>query len=267
MYQKLYYSFLSDRDLIRKIQIDFENRDKLWHEFINRFSKLILKIIWQFENDYDAVMDKYLWICGKLCCNDFSVLNKFKIGPHEETPKFTTWLVAVIRNLCVDAHRMHHGRKRIPKALLNLSAVELKIFKLYYWKGYSIEEIDHMFNADNACEQIDIAGSIERIETLLGGKNALYKEEKYNFISMSGDLDLADRSWEENNDYSIETFERWIAQLSEDERLIVRLKFWENLSAKVIAQHLEIASEQKVYSILKNSLKKLRSMAEKEICN
>ena len=141
MYRKFLYSYISDNSLIKKLQGEDENSELLWHEFLNRFSKLILKVIWQFESDYDEVMEKYLQICTKLTNGNFSIIRKFKITGDTVSPKFSTWLVTVVRNLCVDLHRAKHGRKRIPKVISRLSETEQEIFRLYYWKGLSIEEI------------------------------------------------------------------------------------------------------------------------------
>lgn len=264
MYKKFYYSFLSDTALIAKIQSGEESKEYLWQEFVNRYSKLILKIIWQYDNDHDEVMDKYLWICTKLSVNDFLILKKFKIGTPEKTPKFTTWLVAVVRNLCVDAHRAKHGRRRLPKALLKLPELDRKIFDLYYWKGLTIGEIDLQLNS--TVNRTNIPEALERIENSLGVSSDSIKQniKSNEFVRIDEiNLDMLPGVDAEKNFNHVQ-FERWIENLQTVEKLVVRLKFWEDLSAKEIAEQLELESEQRVYTILKSSIKKLRSIAVKE---
>ncbi len=144
-----------------------KNKEDLWAEFVRRFSKLLLKVIWQFEKDKDEVMEKYLWIFTKLADNNFSILRKFNHSSNRTPPKFSTWFVAVVRNLCVDAHRSVHGRRRFPKALLNLSAVDRKVFELYFWKGNSVEEIEYKMGQNHNDEHNFVKASLERIENLL----------------------------------------------------------------------------------------------------
>ena len=59
--------------------------------------------------------------------------------------------------------------------------------------------------------------------------------------------------------------EKWIAKLPEEEKIIIRLKFWENLSAREIADIVGLENEQKVYSMLRNIFKTLKKDAERDI--
>ena len=271
MPKNIFYAFLNDLSLLRKLLQDGlneqsgNNKEELWKEFLHRFTKLILKIIWQVEKDKDRVMDKYLWVCTKLAANNFYILRKFNEGSKDRTPKFTTWLVAVVRNLCIDEHRSTFGRKRLPKALLKLNDTDRKIFELYFRKSYSIDEIENTMSLQEGI----VNESLERIEELLkSSRESIYVVNKSTeFISLD-DLKLISESTSADNLDSLEFLtEQWIVKLSEEEKIIVRLKFWEDLGVKDIAKILGYKSVQKVYAVLRNALKFLRKEAEGDVIN
>lgn len=272
MPKKHFYAFLNDLSLLRKLlknaglnEQSGNNREELWKEFLHRFTKLILKIIWQVEKDKDRVMDKYLWVCTKLAANNFFILRKFNEGSKDRTPKFTTWLVVVVRNLCVDEYRSTFGRKRLPKALLKLNDTDRKIFELYFRRSYSIDEIENTMSLQAGI----VNDSLERIEELFKcSRESIYADNRRNeFISLD-DVKLISESNSAHNLDNLEFLtEQWIVKLPEEEKIVVRLKFWEDLRAKDIAKILGYESEQKVYAVLRNAFKFLREKAEGDVIN
>jgi DNA-directed RNA polymerase specialized sigma24 family protein len=262
MAKRIFYTLLDDLSLLRKLLNETDNREELWKEFLRRYTKLVLKIIWQFEKDKDRVMDKYLWICTKLAAGNFFILRKFDDEIKNKAPKFTTWLVAVVRNLCVDEHRSTFGRKRLPKALLKLSETDRKIFELYFWKSYSIDEIENYMSLQREL----INGALERIEeSLKSSRESIYMNNKNTELISLDDVSLIseNNSIDISDDLEVLTGQ-WISKLPEEEKIIVRLKFWEDLSAKDIAKILGYDNEQKIYAVLRNALKSLRKEAEGE---
>ena len=57
-------------------------------------------------------------------------------------------------------------------------------------------------------------------------------------------------------------WKRGLKTLPANEKLILRLRFWENLSAREIAEILDIEPYVKVYTMINSSLKKLREKKE-----
>ena len=96
----------TDIDLLRVL---FEGKERLshkaWEVFLDRYSKLFLKIIWQFENDYDEAMEKYVYVCTKLAGNEFALLRKYTPEKFDKPPALSTYLTVVVRNLCVEQYR------------------------------------------------------------------------------------------------------------------------------------------------------------------
>lgn len=229
-----------------------------WEEFLQRFSKLILKVIWKYESDYDKVMEAYLFICEKLTNNDFEVLKKYNDDFDHASPKFSTWLMAVSKNICVDLYRKSNGRKRYPKGIRRLSKEDRLFFELYYWKGLPVDEIAKTMGLTNGTHGNAISDSLNRINDALVRTPKTPKTVQMVAFNESRYI-VSDELEEPDLNAQMET---WIETLPANEKLILRLRFWENLSAREIAEILDIEPYVKVYTMIKSSLKKLREKKE-----
>lgn len=79
-----------------------------WSEFLELYSPIILQVVRLFEYDADHAGDCFLFVCEKLSHEGFRRLRKFRPdGPA----RFSTWLRAVVRNLCLDWRRQKYGRQ------------------------------------------------------------------------------------------------------------------------------------------------------------
>lgn len=85
------------------------NRDAAWQEFIERYSRLLLRVSFAFAPGYDGAMDRYVFILEELRRDEFARLRRFAADGRG---RFSTWLVVVARRLCVDHHRRRYGRSR-----------------------------------------------------------------------------------------------------------------------------------------------------------
>jgi DNA-directed RNA polymerase specialized sigma24 family protein len=231
-----------------------------WREFLRRYSELILKIVWQGEYDHDAVMERYLYVCRHLAEDDFQRLRQFDPS-RTPRPKLSTWLTVVVRNLCIEHHRRTEGRRRYPKALARLSEFDRKVFALYYWEGYAASEIEHMVTPPDGAS---VPQTLRRIEGL-----ALRSSKTWNRpTDRIQHVDYAARHGRQNGralpsliqEETIAWLEEIVAQLPGEERLVVQLRFWEDLSAPQIARVLQTSS-RRVYYVLSNALEALRERA------
>jgi RNA polymerase sigma factor (sigma-70 family) len=82
-------------------------REAAWQAFLVRYSLLIRHTAAKLGSDYDRAMDRYAFVLEQLRDDDFRRLRKFQAGG---TAKFSTWLVVVVRRLCLDHHRSIYGR-------------------------------------------------------------------------------------------------------------------------------------------------------------
>ena len=81
--------------------------DHAWAEFLGSYSRLILYVARQKPRDDDGVMDRYAFVVEKLGENNYRRLRTFAADGRG---KFTTWLIVVVRRLCLDHDRHKYGR-------------------------------------------------------------------------------------------------------------------------------------------------------------
>ena len=84
-----------------------EDGEAAWAEFLGQHSKLILHTARRASSGHDDVMDRYTYVLDRLREDDFKRLRTFSLNG---TGKFTTWLVVVVRRLCIDHQRRLFGR-------------------------------------------------------------------------------------------------------------------------------------------------------------
>lgn len=231
-----------------------------WEEFLKRYSKLILKVCWKFDKDYDKVMQQYLFTCEKLADNNFSLLKKYNSDFNRDKPKFSTWLAVVARNICIDNYRKKSGRKRYPAAVENLSEEDKSIFELYYWKGLSLREITETLNLHLPGRIETVNQKLDRINSLLSRSPGI--RDQIHLVPYNDQAIGKEDEMDENN-YD-EKIAKWVSGLPDIEKIVIRLRFWEGLSAREISEICRITPYNKVYSILNKSLKLLREMSEEE---
>jgi DNA-directed RNA polymerase specialized sigma24 family protein len=74
-------------------------RQLAWCAFLDRYSSLIYHVVRSFDRDPDNSGNCFLFVCEQLLANDSRRLRKFELAGRAS---FSTWLCAVVRNLCLD---------------------------------------------------------------------------------------------------------------------------------------------------------------------
>lgn len=80
-----------------------------WQSFVERYSRLLLRVAFDFAPGYDGAMDRYTFILDELRRDGFRRLRRFSADGRG---RFSTWLAVVARRLCLDHHRGRYGRTR-----------------------------------------------------------------------------------------------------------------------------------------------------------
>ncbi len=117
---------------------DATSKQRAWSKFLDTHSRLILHTAKSLGSGYDPIMDRYAYVIEQLRCDDFRRLRRFAEGGKGS---FTTWLMVVVRRLCLDHHRERYGRARgtgnpsaanrmVRKRLVDLLAEELDVAQL-----------------------------------------------------------------------------------------------------------------------------------------
>ncbi len=252
---------MKDKSLLKRLFSRGGESEKAWKDFLRLYSKLILKIIWKFTNDYDQVMNEYLFVCNSLCCENFKLLHKFNLSRTNNQPRFSCWLSTVVRNLCIDWHRKTYGRRYLPKALTKMDLFEKRVFDLYYRLDYGINEIENILRAENN-GRYSIGQIIANIEDVCADKKQLSFFYRKNAILLVEFDDskaykaYQDKFVDERREIK-ENIGNLISTLPPLNRILVQLKYWEGMSGIEIARLLNV-NQRKVYHILTNSLKILK---------
>ncbi len=255
---------MTDYELLQKIFSKGTGSAEGWKEFLNIYSKYMLKIIWQYTDDYDTAMENYLFICSKLVNNNFKILRKFKYSLNDKKIRLSTYLNVVVNRLCIDCYRSKFGRKRYPKAVTSLSDFERKVFELHFWKGYGIAEVEKILNNELSSGN-NVISAIDKINDLLSPLNRSQKisQTKSVLLEYNDSVVFHQNKNRPDNNLEIltEKIEMMINKIPEEDRLIVKLKYWENLTATQIAKIINIP-ERRVYTVLNSTIKKLKKYFE-----
>lgn len=242
-----------------------------WVAFLDAYSSLLYQTARTCTSSEDAAADCYLHICERLARNAFRKLLKFNPAG---SASFTTWLRVVARNLCFDWHRSQFGRLRTFKSLQHLSPLELEIYNYRFVQGTTQEETLHHLAAkfpelnlpkiSNIEEKLQVSLS-SRQQWILGNR----KQLEFLPIGVADD-DLGPNAFEvadsrPNQEIQFAAEERrqslWrnIAKLSPQERLIVQLRFEQDLSLEEVGRLCGLHDAQSVHRRLAAILKKLRT--------
>ena len=100
-----------------------------WRTFLTSYSDLIYGVIRTFARNADHAGDCFLFVCEKLADKKYRRLRSFR---PDGRARFSTWLRVVVRNLCLDWHRAHFGRRQVFRSVASLSAIEQEIFGLLF---------------------------------------------------------------------------------------------------------------------------------------
>lgn len=187
---------------------DEATREAAWAEFAQAHTRLLLHVARSVGRDYDAAMDAYAFVLEKLREEDFRRLRCYAADGRS---KFTTWLVVVVRRLCLDHHRHRYGRLR------------------------SDAPDDQQAHEARRRLQDLIAGDLELTPEAVGDAyQSLETDERHT------------------------TLESVIDGLPPRDRLLLKLRYEDDLSAREIAGLLGLPTPFHVYRRLKALLAELR---------
>ena len=187
-------------------------RDEAWTAFVQANSKLILYVARSLGGDHDDVMDRYASILEQLRRDDFHRLRAYG---SDGRGKFTTWLVVVVRRLCLDHQREKYGRNRGDEGASENG---------HRMRGRLVDLVS------------DDTEITELVDTSAAGPDERLRARQ---------LDDALKSV--------------VAALDPDDRLLLRLRFEDELSAPEIARIMSCRSQFDVYRRLRHVLEKLRN--------
>src|SRR4030095_15447184 len=221
--------------------LDSNAAEESWTQFLSDYSAPIYQVVRHHESDLDNVADCFQFVCERLIEKRAKRLRKFK---GEGAATFVTWLRAVVRNLCVDWHRKQFGRHCQFRSISRLPLFDQEVFRLAYQRATPPEECLRLLAAEfpnTSAKQVNESRArIEEVLTvqqrwLLANRTAATNGKET--TDLEG-VDAYFSSTESGPDPDIQAIEnehkrkleRALAKLDSQDRLLIRLRFEEDLT-------------------------------------
>ena len=192
--------------------------DAAWDEFVAVHSPLLLHVTRRLTSDRDAAMDAYARVLERLREDDCRRLRAYV---PDGRSRFTTWLVTVVRRLCLDWHRESFGRARAEASTQAHEAHERRRRLRTLARDAGIEEFDDAVDA--------------------GSREPDGPDEHLRALELHDALEAA------------------LATLPPSDQLLLRLRFDDELSAQQIARTLHYPTPFHVYRRINALLAQLRA--------
>ena len=245
--------------------------EEAWDRFLGEYAGLILQVVHLFERDPDRVDDCFLFVCEQLKKDRLRRLRRFEANG---TATFSTWLRVVVRNLCLDWRRQRFGRPRIFRSIARLPEMDQEVFRCIYFRKLSENETLHTVRALHpALDREALAASLVRIRGslsphqswLLASRNPYMESISGNPDAATGDdrlRELTDPDPDPETEASGREFLRALRRamdgLPSKERLLLRLRFEQELTLEEIAELMQLGSAVKAQRYLQQVLSKTR---------
>jgi len=242
-------------------------RQSAWCAFLDRYSSLIYHVVRSFDRDPDRNGNSFLFICEQLSANDFRRLRRFDLAGRAS---FSTWLCAVVRNLCLDWHRKEHGRHRVFGSVARRSTMDQLLFEIVFRRGLSAEEAREELSRRGV--ELSFAAVEERISEI---RRCLSSRQLWLLSSGKAMLDSIDG--EEDGTYTVEPADpapdpeslvalrethrqvsAALASLTASDRLLIRLRYQEGLPLQQVAKLVGFKNAQTADRRLRDIIDHLR---------
>jgi RNA polymerase sigma factor (sigma-70 family) len=215
-----------------------------WAEFIDHFSAVILKVMYQFEYSQDRDTECFLYVCEKLSERQFRRLQSFNVTGKAG---FRNWLGTVVFNLCVDWHRAEFGRATLLPAIAALPVFDRLVYRNCYEQGMSREACFQAIKSDFPELTGDhVSSALARIHGLLTPRQRWQISVRNQRRANAGPRSAAEAAdfianpsvgpdVQADNQAQAVALQAALRQLSTDQRLLLHLRFQEGLSYQRIA--------------------------------
>ncbi len=263
-------SSLSDAELLTLFTDDPE---RAWKLFIDRYADIIFSYLHTLGFNYDQSMDRFVYVCEKLCEQDFRRMKTIKYAGRRG--ELTPWVRKVVRHLCINWAWSTEGRRRLFKPVAKLPALEQRIFELYFWKGLSPTEIHEQLRyGQPGLTLVETLDALERIFSVLSHKNLWRLTSNLAWRRGPVSLDEIDEGMgiepvdpaatpEELviKKEAEERMSRALDGLRPKERLMIQFRYEEGMSPREISEMLGVG-EKEVKNSLRGALTKLKRTLE-----
>ncbi len=190
----------------------------------------------------DDIADLTSWVKLKLIEDDYATLRKFR-----GESSISTYLTVVVAMLVRDYRVQRWGRWRPSATARRLGDVAIRLETLVRRNGYPLQQAGELLRTAGLTTQSDrdLAALLASLPARQPLRPVEVGAESLETVTDAGSADapLAFRENDAHRESLRRRVEDAIGTLPDDDRLILRLRFWENLSIADIARGLRI--EQK----------------------
>jgi RNA polymerase sigma factor (sigma-70 family) len=228
-----------------------------WDDFITRYRSLVFATIQHYARDYDDVMDVFARVCEALRQDEMRRVRTYLDQPSHSA-RFTTWLVAVVRNITIDWFRSRDGRRRLSTIADNMPALRKQIFEEIFVEGRSHLEAYERICAISLKPPAFREFLVELRETYkaasAGRRGTILRDLAPPDLAPDA-LDLADPAVSDERSRRVEEALR---TLPPQDRAAVELYVLEELSAVEIARVMGLRNAKAAYNRVYRALDVLR---------
>jgi len=250
-----------------------------WHAFVDRYAGLIYSVVRRqlFVEDEDEVRTVFADI--------LEALYRGKLAEFRGASELSTWLIVVSRGKALDHLRHLQGRRKHPQGYESLSPFEKEVFRLHHVEGLGFDAVIHSLRSGGFPGNAEmIAHAVLKIEGTLD-KHYLRRLEadakapalgvvSGRLLEFLNHMDVQRERSED--DHPTDFLDRdemeqmaarvreLLAELSTEERDVVRLRYEEGWTAQRIADEKGLAGQRRVYTILDGVLRKLRRRLDED---
>lgn len=236
-----------------------------WSEFLSRYSGIIYHVIRSFDRDPDRISDCFLFVCEHLAKDRFRRLRKFDVNGRAA---FSTWLTAVVRNLCLDWHRKEHGRPRAFKSIVGMGITDELLFEAVFRRGLTTEETCHdlqrrgykltFAEVEERTAELRRCMSSRQLWLLSLTSTAIESIEELAALDVEPSDSAPDPETLATLRQANARVSAALSQLSEGERLLIRLRFYEGLPLQRVASLVGLKDAQTADRRLREVIEQLR---------
>ena len=255
------------------VELGSSDAQSAWESFLRGYGAVLYQVARASTREQEEAADCFVFVCEKLAEKDYRRLRRFK---PDGAASFVTWLRVVTKNLCFDWQRKVHGRPRPFKFLDNLSALELEVYQCRYERGLSGDDtLRHVRSTWPTVTREAVNEIDSRIARLLSPRQLwILSTRLASNTAVPLEADNDERGFMEPadpapspelaifNEQEQARLQRSVDSLVPDERLIVQLRFEDELSLQEIAQLTGLGDAQRAQRKLVSILKKLRDAME-----
>src|SRR5262249_48149964 len=235
--------------------------DEAWTLFLEEYAPLIFQVVRHLILDADDAADCFQFVCEQFVKDSCRRLRRFQ---PEGPALFSTWLRAVVRNLCLDWRRKQYGRPRLFRSIERLSLLDQEIFRQVHERAVTEHEaFELLIGRFPELTPARVSDAVERINRILTASQSRTLQNRSAPQSIERDEPvLADQRADpeaqaiENEKRSMVL--RALKRLPSEKRLLLKLRFEEALTLEELARLLNLGNAQRADREIKQALSLLR---------